>query len=86
MKELSIDTLYLGSKTIWTKISQYVDISSKLPTFSPKKVGIWVLVGLLGTLYLASVPVFGPINYVVRLVRSKYVEAYCKIKGIRYLK
>jgi hypothetical protein len=86
MKELSLDTFYLGSKTIWNWIAKYVDISSKLPAFSPKRIGLWILVAILGTLYLASTPVFGPINYVIRLVKSKYVEAYCKMFGVKFLR
>ena len=86
MKELSLDTFYLGSKTIWNWIAKYVDISSKLPAFSPKKIGLYILVAILGTLYLASMPVFGPINYVIRTVKAKFLEAYCKIFGIKFIK
>lgn len=86
MKELSLDTFYLGSKTIWNWISKYVDVSSKLPAFSPKKIGLYILVAILGTLYLASMPVFGPINYVIRTVKAKFLEAYCKIFGIKFIK
>ena len=50
MKELSLDTIYLGSKTIWNYISRYVNISSKLPAFSLKKIGLWIGVGILGIL------------------------------------
>ena len=86
MKELSLDTFYLGSKTVWKWMSKYVDVSSKLPTFSPKKIGLYILVAILGTLYLASMPVFGPINYVIRTVKAKFLEAYCKIFGIKFIK
>tara|TARA_R100000656_G_C3861735_1_gene110059 strand:+ start:22 stop:282 length:261 start_codon:yes stop_codon:yes gene_type:complete len=86
MKELSLDTLYLGSKTIWNWIKKYIDISSKLPPFSPKKIGLYILVAILGTLYLASMPVFGPLNYVVRTVKAKFLEAYCKVFGIKFIK
>ena len=85
MKELSIDTLYLGSKTIWNYISKYVNISSKLPTFSLKKIGLWIGVGILGVLYLASMPIFGPINYVIRTVKGKFLEAYCKMFGVKFI-
>ena len=86
MKELSLDTFYLGSKTVWKWMSKYVDVSSKLPIFSPKKIGLYILVAILGTLYLASMPVFGPINYVIRTVKAKFLEAYCKIFGIKFIK
>ena len=85
MKELSLDTLYLGSKTIWNYISKYVNISSKLPTFSLKKIGLWIAVAILGTLYIATIPIFGPINSVIRTVRSKYLEAYCKMFGVKFV-
>ena len=85
MKELSLDTLYLGSKTIWNYISKYVNISSKLPAFSLKKIGLWIGVGILGILYLASMPIFGPINYVIRTVKGKFLEAYCKMFGVKFI-
>ena len=86
MKELSLDTFYLGSKTIWNWVAKYVDISSKLPTFSLKKIVLWIGVGILGILYLASMPVFGPINYVIRTVKAKFLEAYCKLFGVKFLR
>jgi len=86
MKELSLDTFYLGSKTIWNWVSKYVDISSKLPAFSPKRIVLWIGVGILGILYLASMPIFGPINYVIRTVKSKFLEAYCKMFGVKFLR
>ena len=85
MKELSLDTLYLGSKTIWNYISKYVNISSKLPAFRLKKIGLWIGVGILGILYLASMPIFGPINYVIRTVKGKFLEAYCKMFGVKFI-
>ena len=86
MKELSIDTIYLGSKTIWNVISKYVSISNKLPAFSLKRIGLWIGVVILGILYLASMPIFGPINYVIRTVKGKFLEAYCKMFGVKFLR
>ena len=77
MKQYSLDSIIFGSQKIGSWISSYLSLAGKLPMFSPKKLGLYSLVTVLTLLYMATSPIFGPINY----IRSTYDKAKRKVFG-----
>ena len=81
MENYSIGTIIIGSKRLYNKMMNYLDIANRLPTFSPKRTGLYILAGGLCILYLASAPIFGPINY----IRGTFARACSRVFGVKFL-
>ena len=77
MKQYSLDSIISGSQLLGKWIAGYLSIAGKLPVFSPKRFGLYSLVTILTILYMATSPIFGPINY----IRGMYDKAKRKVFG-----
>ena len=77
MKQYSLDSIIFGSQKIGSWISGYLSVAGKLPVFSPKRVGLYSLIVVLTILYMATSPIFGPINF----IRTTWDRARRKILG-----
>ena len=81
MENYSLDTIIIGSRNLYNKMMNYLNIANRLPTFSPKRVGLYLLSGVLCILYLASAPIFGPINY----IRGTFARACARVFGVKFI-